>query len=64
VPTSLDPPPDEAPDLLAEAEALRVARAEAAARAARLVAALKARKREQRALTQVWSSLESLNLGP
>ncbi len=57
-----DPPPD-APDPLAEAEALRAALAEAAGRAARLVAALKARKKEQRALASVWTSLKTLNLG-
>ena len=57
-------PPADAPDLLAEAEAVRAALTEAAARAARLVAALKHRRKEQKALTQVWSSLRSLNLGP
>ena len=58
-----DPPPADAPDPLAEAEALRAALAEAAARAGRLVGALKARKKEQRALASVWTSLKTLNLG-
>ena len=58
------PPPAEQPDPLAEAEALRAALADAAHRAARLVALLRGRKREQRALSQVYSSLKSLNLGP
>ena len=43
---------------------LRIALADAVTRAGRLVAALKSRKKEQRALTQVWSSLKALNLGP
>lgn len=59
-----DPPDGDPPDPLAEAEALRAALAEAAARAARLLAALKARQKEKKALTQVWSSLKALNLGP
>ena len=59
-----DPPPAETPDPLAEAEALRATLADAAQRAARLVAVLKNRKKEQRALSQVYSSLKSLNLGP
>lgn len=58
------PPADDAPDPLAEAEALRTALADAAARSARLVAALKARTKERRALTQVYSSLKALRLGP
>jgi len=62
---SADPPPPAGGtfDPLAEAEALRAVLAEGAARAARLVAALRHRKREQKALTQAWSSLKSLNLG-
>ena len=59
-----DPPAGEPPDPLAEAEGLRAALAEAAARAARLVAALKAKQKEKKALTQVWSSLKALNLDP
>ena len=61
-----DPPPPPLTgtfDPLAEAEALRALFAEGAARATRLVAALRHRKREQKALTQAWSSLKSLNLG-
>ncbi len=58
-----DPPPNGTFDPLAEAEALRALFAEGAARATRLVAALRHRKREQKALTQAWSSLKSLNLG-
>ena len=59
-----DPPPADTTDPLAAAEELRAALADAAAKAARLVSALKSRKKEQRALTQVWSSLKALNLGP
>ena len=59
-----DPHQAELPDPLAEAEALRSALADAAQRAARLVAVLRNRKKEQRALSQVYSSLKSLNLGP
>ena len=58
-----DPPADGA-DPLAEAEALRVALAEAAARAGRLVAVLKQFRKERRALATAWSSLRQLNLGP
>lgn len=59
-----DPPATDVPDLLAAAEELRVALGEALAKAGRLVAALKARKRGEKALTQVWSSLKALNLSP
>ncbi len=58
------PPAADPPDLLAAAEELRSALADVTAKAGRLVAALKYRKREQKALTQVWSSLKALNLGP
>jgi hypothetical protein len=58
------PPQGETPDPLSEAEVLRAALADAAHRAARLVAVLKNRQKEQRALSQVYSSLKSLNLGP
>ncbi len=58
------PPPADAPDPLAEAEALRAALADAGLKAGRLVAALKHRRREQKALTQAWSSLKALNLTP
>ena len=54
--------PPGVPDPLAEAEALRAALAEVGHRAARLVAALKARKKEHRALSSVWTSLKSLGL--
>jgi hypothetical protein len=59
-----DPPAADAPDPLAAAEELRLALGDALAKAGRLVAALKSRKKEQRALTQVWSSLKALNLSP
>jgi hypothetical protein len=59
-----DPPPADAPDPLAEAEALRAALAEAAARAGRLVAALKQTRRQKRALDSVVSTLRQLHLGP
>jgi hypothetical protein len=62
-PMTADPPPGGA-DPLTEAEALRAALADAPARAARLVAALRHRRRERRALSQAWSSLKSLNLTP
>jgi hypothetical protein len=56
-------PPDADPLLLA-AEELRAALGEALAAASRLVASLKHQKKEKKALTQVWSSLKALNLGP
>lgn len=56
-------PPDAA-DPLAAAEELRAALGDALAAATRLVAALKHQKKEKKALTQVWSSLKALNLGP
>jgi hypothetical protein len=59
-----DPPAADSPDPLAAAEELRLALADALGQAGRLVAALKSRKREQKALTQVWSSLKALRLGP
>ena len=59
-----DPPAADPPDPLAAAEELRASLADAVGKAGRLVAALKSRKKEQRALTQVWSSLKALNLGP
>ena len=55
-------PPDADPLLLAEE--LRVALGDALAAASRLVAGLKHQKKEKKALTQVWSSLKALNLGP
>jgi hypothetical protein len=72
MPTRDAPPPDRnghpAPagepfDPVAEAEALRADLADAAARAHRLVAALKQFRKERRALTSAWSSLRQLNLG-
>ncbi len=51
-------------DPLAEAEQLRASLFEATQTAGRLVALLKARKKEQKALASVYSSLKSLNLGP
>jgi hypothetical protein len=59
-----DPPAAEPPDPLIAAEELRAALGDALNKAGRLVAALKYRKKEQKALTQVWSSLKALNLGP
>lgn len=58
-----DPPADDA-DPLAAAEDLRATLAAATQAAHRLVQTLKARKKEHRALTQVWSSLRSLKLPP
>lgn len=51
-------------DPLAEAEQLRASLFEATQTAGRLVALLKARKKEQKTLASVYSSLKSLNLGP
>jgi hypothetical protein len=56
-------PPDAADPLLL-AEELRAALGDALAAASRLVASLKHQKKEKKALTQVWSSLKALNLGP
>jgi hypothetical protein len=56
-----DPP--NAPDPLDLAESLRVALAEAAATAAKLVAALRHSKREKKALATVLTGLKQLNLG-
>jgi len=56
--------PDGRHDPPAVAEELRAALADAVTRAGRLVAALKYKRKQQRALTQVWSSLRALNLGP
>lgn len=57
------PPPD-APDPLALAEQLRQSLADAHAAAARLVGALKGKRKEQKALAGVYASLKSLNLTP
>ena len=59
-----DPPPPDGSDPLAEAEALRAALAEAAARAARLVAALRSTRKQKRQLESVMAGLRSLNLRP
>ncbi|HEX4607095.1 MAG TPA: hypothetical protein VH092_02735 [Urbifossiella sp.] len=63
-PPAAEPPAADPLDPLAAAEEFRTAALDLAAKAARLVAALKAREREQKALTQAWSSLKALNLGP
>jgi hypothetical protein len=62
MPKNIEPEPAN-PDLLAEAEGLRVALVELAQRAGRLIALLKSRKKDERVLNQVWSSLKSLQLG-
>ena len=59
-----EPTQSESPDLLAEAEALRGALADAVARAARLVTALKNARKEKKVLSTVWAGLKQLNLGP
>jgi hypothetical protein len=56
-----DPPPADGFDPIAEAEALKAALAEAAARAARLVAALKSYRRERRSLQKLASQYLSLH---
>lgn len=58
-----DPPAGDAPDPLVAAEELRAALADAAAKAARLVAALKASRKEQKVLASVLANLKQLNLG-
>ena len=55
-------PPTDALDPLVAAEDLRVALGEALAKAGRLVAALKASKKEKKALQSVYTSLKQLNL--
>ena len=50
-------------DPLVEAEALRGALSESLQRLGRLLIALRSRKKEQKALTQVWSSLKNLQRG-
>ena len=57
-------PVDASFDPLAEAEALRVALAEAATRATRLLGWLKNFRKERRALASAYSSLRQLNLSP
>ena len=58
-PTAADPP-----DLLTAAEELRAAVADTLTKAGRLVTAVKAGRRHQKVLSQVWSNLKALNLGP
>ncbi len=58
-----DPPANDAPDPLVAAEELRAALADAATKATRLVAALKASKKEQKVLANVLTNLKQLNLG-
>ena len=50
-------------DPLADAEALRSALSECLQRLGRLMTALRSRKKEQKALSQVKSSLKNLQLG-
>lgn len=56
-----DPPPETA-DSLTAAEELRAALVDAAAKAGRLVAALKAGRKEKKALVNLYTSLKQLNL--
>ena len=57
-------PADASFDPLAEAEALRMALTDAAARVARLLGWLKHFRKERRALASAYSSLRQLNLSP
>jgi hypothetical protein len=57
------PPSGDALDPLAAAEELRVALADASAKATRLVAALRTGKKEKKALATVLAGLKELNLG-
>jgi hypothetical protein len=59
-----EPPSGDALDPLVEGEGLRASLADAAARAHRLVAALKQFRKERRALSAAFTSLKQLNLGP
>ncbi len=63
-PAPPDPPAADPPDLLTAAEELRAAVADTLTKAGRLVAAVKAGRRHQKVLSQVWSNLKALNLGP
>ena len=56
-------PPADPPDALAAAEELRVALADAATKATRLVAALRHARKEKKALSVVFANLKQLNLG-
>jgi hypothetical protein len=57
------PPRDDSPDVLALAENVRDLLAEAAAKASRLVVALRHTRKEKKALATVLTSLRHLNLG-
>ncbi len=59
----LDPPAADPPDLLTAAEELRAAIADALTKAGKLVTAVKATRRHQKVLSQVWTNLRALNLG-
>jgi hypothetical protein len=59
-----EPAGAEPSDPLAAAEELRAALADAAAKAARLVTALRAGRKEKRALASVYAGLRQLNLAP
>ena len=61
-PANRHDPPADTLDPLAAAEDLRAALADAAVKAARLVAALKQQKREKKALASVYAGLKQLNL--
>ena len=63
-PAPPDPPATDPPDLLTAAEELRAAVADTLVKAGRLVAAVKAGRRHQKVLSQVWTNLKALNLGP
>ena len=58
-----DPPTNDAPDPLVAAEELRAALADAATKAARLVAALKMSQKEKKVLATLYAGLQQLNLG-
>ena len=58
-----DPPAADAGDPLVAAGELRAALADAATKAARLVAALRQSKKEKKALSAVLTNLKQLNLG-
>ena len=59
-----DPPQVEVPDPLVAAEELRDALGEVLAKATRLIAALKATRKEKKVLASVWAGLRQLNLNP
>jgi hypothetical protein len=64
-PSSTNPSSDDhVLDPLAEAEALRLALAEVARRAGRLVASLRQFQKQRRVLESAWTSLQHLRLGP